>query len=134
MGSGHTAQSSTATTPTTPTSTSAATSGSRRRPDNTSRCGCEGITSPPTIQKIDPLIGNVVISEQAFDRSFPRPQNQFSFADMDGGATDANTAALKDSVKDFSDAKLETKAGWVDTRSGGVDQLLNLLYVSWRCR
>ncbi len=89
----------------------------------------EGITSPPTIQKIDPLIGKVVISQAAFDGSFPRPQNQFAFADMHGGATDANTAALKSSVKDFSDAKVETKAGWVDTRSGGVDQLLNLLYV-----
>jgi putative ABC transport system permease protein len=89
----------------------------------------DGITSPPTVQKIDPLIGKVVVSQKAFDGSFPRPQNQFSFADMQGGATDANTTALEASVKDFSDAKVETKTGWVDTRSGGVDQLLNLLYV-----
>ena len=32
----------------------------------------EGITSPPTVQKIDPLIGKVVISQSAFDGSFPR--------------------------------------------------------------
>ncbi len=87
------------------------------------------ISSPPTIQKIDPLAGKVVISQAAFDRSFPRPQNQFAFVDMDGGASEANTAALKASVKGFPDAKVETEAGWVDTRSGGVDQLLNLLYV-----
>ena len=89
----------------------------------------DGVTSPPTIQKIDPLIGKIVISQKAFDASFPRPQNQFSFVDMEGGATDANTTALKSAVKDFSDAKVEPKDGWVDTRSGGVDQLLNLLYV-----
>jgi putative ABC transport system permease protein len=88
-----------------------------------------GIQSPANVQKIDPLVGKVLISTAAFDRSFPRPANQFSFVDMRGGATPANTAALEQSLRQFSSAKLATKADWVSTRSGELNKLLNLLYV-----
>lgn len=88
-----------------------------------------GIQSPTSVQKIDPLIGRVVISNAAFDRSFPRPSNIYSFVDARGGATAANTAALKRALKPFPDAVVYTKSGWVDKRSSGINMLLNLLYV-----
>ncbi len=88
-----------------------------------------GIQSPPEIQKLDPLIGKVLISKGAFDSAFPRPTNQLAFVNMSGGATPANTAALKSGLKPFSSAKVATKPDWVTTRSGGLNKLLNLLYV-----
>ncbi len=88
-----------------------------------------GIQSPTSVQKIDPLIGKVVISNAAFDRSFPRPSNIYSFVDTRGGATAANTASLQRALQPFPDAVVYTKAGWVDKRAGGIDKLLNLLYV-----
>jgi putative ABC transport system permease protein len=89
----------------------------------------KGIQAPTEVQKIDPLIGAVLISQQAFDRSFPRPSNIYSFVDTAGGETAANTATLERALKPFPDAVVYTKAGWVDKRVGGIDQLLNLLYV-----
>lgn len=87
------------------------------------------IWAPTSVQKIDPLIGKVVISNSAFDRSFPRPSNIYSFVDARGGATAANTASLERALKPFPDATVYTKAGWVDRRASGIDKLLNLLYV-----
>ena len=88
-----------------------------------------GIQSPPSVQKIDPLVGKVVISEAAFDRSFPRPSNIYTFVDTRGGENGSSTAALERTLKPFPDAVVYTKAGWVDKRSSGISQLLNLLYV-----
>lgn len=88
-----------------------------------------GVQSPTDVQKIDPLIGKVLISGQAFDRSFPRPSNIYTFVDTRGGATAANTASLERALRPFPDAVAYTKAGWVDKRASGIDQLLNLLYV-----
>jgi putative ABC transport system permease protein len=87
------------------------------------------VWAPTSVQKIDPLIGKVVISSAAFDRSFPRPSNIYSFVDTRGGATTANTAALERALRPFPDATVYTKAGWVDRRASGIDKLLNLLYV-----
>jgi putative ABC transport system permease protein len=88
-----------------------------------------GIQSPPSVQKIDPLVGKVLISEAAFDRSFPRPSNIYTFVDTRGGESGSSTAALERTLKPFPDAVVYTKAGWVDKRSSGISQLLNLLYV-----
>jgi putative ABC transport system permease protein len=81
------------------------------------------------VQKIDPLVGKVVISDRAFDGSFPRPSNIYSFVNMRGGETAANEAALEKALEPFPAAVAYTKAGWVDKRASGIDTLLNLLYV-----
>ena len=88
-----------------------------------------GIQAPTEVQKIDPLVGKVLISVAAFDRSFPRPSNIYTFVDTRGGETGANTASLERALKPFPDAVVYTKAGWVDKRANGVNELLNLLYV-----
>jgi putative ABC transport system permease protein len=88
-----------------------------------------GIQAPTEVQKIDPLVGKVLISEAAFDRSFPRPSNIYSFVNARGGDTSANTAALERALRPFPDAVVSTKAGWVDKRASGINTLLNLLYV-----
>ena len=88
-----------------------------------------GIQAPSEVQKIDPLVGKVLISEAAFDRSFPRPSNIYTFVDARGGETGAHTAALERTLSAFPDAVVYTKAGWIDKRASGVDELLNLFYV-----
>jgi putative ABC transport system permease protein len=88
-----------------------------------------GIRTQTEVQKIDPLVGKVLISVAAFDRTFPRPSNIYSFVDARGGESAANGAALERALRPFPDAVAYTKAGWVDKRSGGINTLLNLLYV-----
>ncbi len=87
------------------------------------------IDDPPAGAKIDPLFGKVSISRAAFDKAFPRPQNLFTFVKTPGGEAPATTAALTRALAPFPDARLHTKAAWVDKRSGGINTLLNLLYV-----
>jgi putative ABC transport system permease protein len=88
-----------------------------------------GIQAPSEVQKIDPLVGQVLISQAAFDRVFPRPSNIYVFVDARGGESGANTEALERTLKTFPDTVVYTKAGWVDKRASGVNELLNLLYV-----
>ena len=88
-----------------------------------------GIQAPTEVQKIDPLVAKVLISNRAFDASFPRPSNIYTFVDTDGGESAANEASLEKALEPFPDAVVYTKAGWVEKRGSGIDQLLNLLYV-----
>jgi putative ABC transport system permease protein len=88
-----------------------------------------GIQAPSEVQKIDPLVAKVLISDRAFDGSFPRPSNIYGFVNMRGGETAVNEAALEKALEPFPDAVAYTKAGWVVKRGSGIDTLLNLLYV-----
>jgi putative ABC transport system permease protein len=88
-----------------------------------------GITDPPVFDKIDPILGDIVISRQAFTTTFPRPKILLALLKLNAGATPETTAALKHALASFPDAKLQTKAEWVQTRSAGINKLLNLLYV-----
>jgi putative ABC transport system permease protein len=87
------------------------------------------IHSPPKIDSLDPVLGSIVITNDAFDKIFSRPKNIYTFVNGAGGADDATTTALKSSLSAFPDAKVQTKAEWVDKRAAGINQLLNLLYV-----
>jgi putative ABC transport system permease protein len=87
-----------------------------------------GIHKPP-IDKIDPVLGDVEISQRAFDASFPRPKNLFTFIDVAGGANARATAALTRAVAPFSDAKVADKTAWVTTRSNGINKILKIFYV-----
>jgi putative ABC transport system permease protein len=82
-----------------------------------------GLYDPPVL---DSLLGSVVISQQAFDAAYPRPQNTFTFL---SGETVLPTAALDAAVAAYPDAAIQTRAEFVHDRAAGFSQFLNLLYV-----
>jgi len=88
-----------------------------------------GIFDQPKIGRLDPVLGSIAISQQAFDATFPRPKNVYTFVNVRGGASDASTARLSKALAPYPDAKVKTRDGWVSQRAKGVDKLLNLLYV-----
>ena len=78
--------------------------------------------------------GEVTISTETFDRSFANPENEFTFVNMQGGETPANTARLEEAVAAFPDAQVETredfKAGEIATLETGLNVLYGLLGLS----
>ena len=86
----------------------------------------KGITSPP---KGGNPYGDVTISAALFDHVYSNPQNLFSFLDVVGGVTPANTQRLNAELNGFPDAKLQTKAQFRSNQEQGLNTLLNLLYV-----
>jgi putative ABC transport system permease protein len=93
------------------------------------RLRVSAISAPPVFDKIDPILGKVSINAQTFVDNFPRPKLLLALLKVNGGATSQTTAALKQTLGAFPDAKLQTKSEWVTTRSNGINKLLNLLYV-----
>jgi putative ABC transport system permease protein len=85
-----------------------------------------GIFSPP---KGGSPYGDVTISTRRFDAQYQNPQNVFSFVDIAGGVTAANTAKLTNALKPFPDAKVATESQFKKNQEQGIDTLLNLLYV-----
>jgi putative ABC transport system permease protein len=86
----------------------------------------KGIFAPPTGGS---PFGSVTISSGTFDSHWQQPLNLFTFVKMRGGVTDANTAALKEAVKDFPNAKAQTRKQFKDNQIGAFKQVLNVLYV-----
>jgi putative ABC transport system permease protein len=86
----------------------------------------KGVYSPPPFF---PMLGNVSISQSLFDSVIDRPRNSFVFVDVPGEPTDATTASLKAAVKDFPDAKVQTRAAWIDQQDQDFNSFLNMLYV-----
>jgi len=85
-----------------------------------------GITNPP---KGASPYGDVSISQALFDQEYQNPQNLFTFVNMQGGVTTANTNKLNAALAGFPDAKLQTKSQFIDNQLQGLNTLLNLLYV-----
>jgi putative ABC transport system permease protein len=85
-----------------------------------------GITNPP---KGASPYGDVSISQALFDREYQNPQNLFTFVNIQGGVTTANTNTLNAALAGFPDAKLQTKTQFIDNQLQGLTLLLNLLYV-----
>jgi putative ABC transport system permease protein len=81
-----------------------------------------GIYDPP---EIEPMLGPISISQQAFDEAFPQPENRFTFLDAGAGAHQALTAA----AADFSDADVHTGAAFAKDYTKGFASFLNFLYV-----
>jgi putative ABC transport system permease protein len=73
--------------------------------------------------------GDVIISTTLFDKHYPRPQDQMVLINMPGGVKDANTQTLKNDVKGFADAKVQTRDEFKKNFEKPINQLLNLLYV-----
>ncbi len=81
------------------------------------------------LPQADPLLPSVVISEQAFDRTFPQPQDQEVLVDVSGGANPATTARLQHALADYPDTTIQTTATWIKTQGQNVNQILDLFYV-----
>jgi ABC-type antimicrobial peptide transport system permease subunit len=77
----------------------------------------------------DPVLPNVVISQTAFDRAFPAPQDTQAFVNVENGPTPAMTAELKRALTAYPDAKVQTRTAWVTAQAKSVDQILDLFYV-----
>jgi putative ABC transport system permease protein len=85
-----------------------------------------GITNPP--QGGSPY-GDVTISQGLFDSVYQNPQNLYTFVNVQGGVTAANTNRLNAALSGFPDAKLQTKTQFKNNQLAGLSTLLNLLYV-----
>ena len=75
------------------------------------------------------LTGDVLISQAAFDASFPRPSDLYVFVRTADGTNATTTAGIDRAVAQFSDVDAHTRAGWIDFRGKDLAQFLMLLYV-----
>ena len=73
--------------------------------------------------------GIVTFSAATFDKNYDQPENLFSFVKMTGGVTDANTEALDNSLKDFPNAKAQTRDQFKDNQVSFLNNILNVLYL-----
>src|SRR5581483_8559694 len=85
-----------------------------------------GIFKPP---KGGSPFGRVTISNALFDSVYQNPANVYSFVDVRGGVSPANTQRLKAALVSFPDAKIQTESEFKKQQESGINVLLNLLYV-----
>ncbi|MEX2255416.1 MAG: FtsX-like permease family protein [Acidimicrobiia bacterium] len=85
-----------------------------------------GIFEPPTGGS---PFGHVTFSSATFDREYNSPRNLYTFIQMRGDVTDANTKALESALADFPNAKAQTREEFVDNQISGLNDILNILYV-----
>jgi putative ABC transport system permease protein len=71
---------------------------------------------------------HVSISTKLFDKYVPRPQDLMVLINTPGGVSDANTDTLKRDVKNFADAKVQTRDQFKSNFEAPINKLLNLLY------
>jgi ABC-type antimicrobial peptide transport system permease subunit len=86
----------------------------------------KGIFDPPSGGS---PFGAITISSATFDANNDQPKDLFTFVKMEGGVTDANTAALEKSIDGFPNAKAATREQFVDNQISGLKSILNILYV-----
>jgi putative ABC transport system permease protein len=86
----------------------------------------KGIYEPPPFF---PILGSVSIPQSLFDSIYDRPENSFVFVNVQGEPSDETTASLEAAVKDFPDAKVQTRTGWIDQQNKDFDDFLMTLYV-----
>jgi putative ABC transport system permease protein len=75
------------------------------------------------------LLGAITIGREAFDASFQRPRNSFTFVNVRGEPGDEAETVLTETVSAFPDAKLHDEAAFVTSRTAEFRTILNLLYV-----
>ena len=91
----------------------------------------DGITHPP---KGGIPYGDVTISQALFDREYQNPQNLFTFVNMQGGVTPANTPALNAALTGFPDAKVQTKSQFINNQLQGLTRCSTCSTCCCRCR
>ena len=72
---------------------------------------------------LDQLLGQVVLSQEAFDRSFPRPGDLLTLVQAD------STAGLEQALAAFPDAKLQTDDEFIASWTAWLTDVMNLFYV-----
>jgi putative ABC transport system permease protein len=90
------------------------------------RFAVKGIFEPPTGGS---PFGPVTVSAATFDRFNPKPQNVYSFIRMRGGQSDANLAVLRQQLKDFPNAKAQTREEFITNQTLFLSRILLMLYV-----
>jgi putative ABC transport system permease protein len=73
--------------------------------------------------------GNVTISTATFDATTSQPLNLYTFVNMSGGVTAANTATLNDALHTFPNAKALTRDEFKKAQTDSIKSILNVLYV-----
>jgi putative ABC transport system permease protein len=86
----------------------------------------KGIFDPPAGGS---PFGHVTVSSELFDREYESPKNLYTFIQMRGDVNPANTQALEVALKDFPNAKAQTRDEFVDNQISGLNNILNILYV-----
>jgi putative ABC transport system permease protein len=86
----------------------------------------KGIYKPPPFY---PLLGSVSIPKQTFDSLYERKRNQYTFVNMAGEPTEAGKRAIEAAVDAYPDARVQTRAEWIDKEDAEMQQFLSLLYV-----
>jgi putative ABC transport system permease protein len=86
----------------------------------------KGIFNPPAGGS---PFGSVTFSTATFDDHYDQPENLFSFVKMAGGVTEENTKALDDALKDFPNAKAQTRDQFKDNQVSFLNNILNILYL-----
>jgi putative ABC transport system permease protein len=86
----------------------------------------KGIVDPPPFY---PLLGSVTIPKRTFDSLFEERRDQFIFLKVAGGPTEANEDAVDAAVRDYPDARVQTRQEWIDKEDREFQQFLSMLYV-----
>ena len=85
----------------------------------------EGIFAEP---KGGSPFADVAISSAVFDGAYNELESEFTFINMEGGASDANTQRLEAALADFPDAKVQTRDEFKDEQISALNSVLNVLY------
>jgi ABC-type antimicrobial peptide transport system permease subunit len=96
-------------------------------PNGTTRHLAVAATYDPP--QADPVLPGVVISQAAFDSTFPAPQNAQAFLKVDDGPSAVMTAQLKQALAGYPDAQIQTRTGWVTAQGTSFNTTLDLFYV-----
>ncbi len=72
---------------------------------------------------LDQLLGQVVLSQEAFDRSFPRPADLLTLVQAD------STAGLERALAAYPDAKLQTGEAFIASWTKWLTDVMSLFYV-----
>ncbi len=86
----------------------------------------KGIFDPPTGGS---PFGPVTISATTWDAENPQPQDLYSFLTITGGVSDANAAAIEQTLSGYPNAKVQTRQQFIDNQISGISSVLNILYV-----
>ena len=72
--------------------------------------------------------GDVSISTKTFDSSFASRDNAYTLVNVRGDPSPADTARLKQALKAFPDAKVQTRDEFKSAQIAGLDSALNIVY------
>jgi putative ABC transport system permease protein len=91
------------------------------------RLRVRGIESPP---EFDPLnLGDLTISQEAFDAAFATERNTFTFLKIYGGPNEEVEQEIDERLEPFADVELKTQAEYQEDTESEITGFLSLLYV-----